>query len=332
MLGRRLGALFTLVGVVTVACHESKLGQGQGERAPASATATASVHSAATALPSAVPSAAVPPSIAGPANAIVVPARQTVIPGGLAPGERRPLVVVLHGLGASGQIAFDALRLAEFGARHRVFVLAPDGTQDSAGRRFWNASAACCNFDRRPVDDVSRLAALIDVWRARDDVDPRRISVIGHSNGGFMAHRLACALGDRLAAAVSMSGAGPTPSEPCAPVATIAVLELHGDADEIVRYAGGTVFDRRDMAAFPSARQTFLDWSRRLGCAGDVERGPALDLDPKLAGAETQVERAARCSHGAVELWTARGASHYIGTRASALETIWTFIESHPKP
>ncbi|HEX2674345.1 MAG TPA: PHB depolymerase family esterase, partial [Polyangiaceae bacterium] len=129
---------------------------------------------------------------------LILPAAQIYQPSGLAKGERRPLLIFLHGLGASGKTAFDVLRLAAFGARERVFVIAPDGAVDGQKRQFWNAGSACCNFDHRDIDDVARLGQLIDAWRARPDVDSNRIYVTGHSNGGFMTERLACALGDRI--------------------------------------------------------------------------------------------------------------------------------------
>lgn len=228
-------------------------------------------------------------------------------------------------------MAFDGLGLKEFGRRHRVFVVAPDGSKDSKGRRFWNASPACCDFDGRGVDDVGRLAALIDAWRGRPDVDAKRIYVVGHSNGGFMAHRLACELADRIAAVASVGGAGPSEGQRCAPAAPIAVLEVHGDADDIVRYDGGTVFDQGGAARFPSARETLSAWAQRLGCSGTAESGQAVDLDPRLDGAETQVEAFTHCARGAVALWTAHGGNHFVGTRPTALERIWTFLEAHPK-
>ena len=64
---------------------------------------------------------------------------------------------------------------------------------------------------RAPVDNLSRLETLIDHWRQRPDVNPTRVYLIGFSNGGFMAHRLACWMDDRLAAVVSLAGAGRGP-------------------------------------------------------------------------------------------------------------------------
>jgi polyhydroxybutyrate depolymerase len=235
----------------------------------------------------------------------------------------------LHGLGASGKSAFDQLNLPAFGAQERVFVVAPDGSLDRQKRQFWNAGKACCNFDHQQIDDVARLTQLIDTWRARPDVDPSRIYVVGHSNGGFMTERLVCALGDRIAAAANLAGAAPPAEQACTPTQSLALLELHGDADEIVRYGGGSVFDTPRLSTFPSAQQGFRDWAKRLGCHGEALAGPDRDLEPQLPGSETRVERYASCASGSVELWTVRGGSHFVGTGPQAFAAIWQFLSAH---
>jgi polyhydroxybutyrate depolymerase len=260
---------------------------------------------------------------------LVVPESQIYRVPDIHPGERRPLLIFLHGLGASGKTAFDVLHLAELGARERIFVLAPDGDVDHQKRRFWNAGPSCSNFDRAPVDDVARLTALIDQWRARPDVDPARVYLTGHSNGGFMTERLACSLGQRIAAAASLSGAAPASESECAPSAPLALLEVHGDADAIVHYAGGSVFDSPALAAHPAIEQGFRDWAKRFGCTGEPKSGPDLDLDSRLPGAETRVEQYPSCARGSVALWTVRGGSHYVGTGTQAFEAVWRFLSAH---
>src|SRR6478736_2319423 len=143
---------------------------------------------------------------------------------------------------------------------------APNDNLEREGRRFWNAGGACCNFDGKAVNDVARLEALLFHWTQRPEIDPARVYVVGFSNGGFMAHRLACYMDDRLAAIVSIGGAGRARAEACAPVSTIAALEIHGDADPIVRYGAGQVLDNRAADPHPSAPETFADWAERLGC------------------------------------------------------------------
>jgi polyhydroxybutyrate depolymerase len=250
----------------------------------------------------------------------------------LARGERRPLLLFLHGLGGSGAEALADPGLRAIAERGRMVLVAPDGTTDRAGRRFWNAGGACCNLDGKAVDDLARLEALIDHWRQRPDIDPARVYVVGFSNGGFMAHRLACWMDDRLAAVVSIGGAGRDREEACTAVSSIAVAEVHGDADPIVPYQGGRVFGNRALDPFPSAPQTIRDWADRLGCLPRAKpKVTTLDLDPRLLGAETTIESYAGCPHGSAELWTVHGGSHRLGS-PELLARIGTFLTNHPKP
>jgi polyhydroxybutyrate depolymerase len=248
----------------------------------------------------------------------------------VAPGERRPVAVMLHGLGGSGEEMLADPAIRAWAEKARVFLVAPDGTMDRKGRRFWNAGRACCNFDGRPVDDLGRLETLIDTWRARPDVDPARIYVVGFSNGGFMAHRLACWMDDRLAAVVSVAGAGRDPEEACAVSTSLSIAEVHGDADPIVRFDGGRVFDSRELDPHPSAPDTIRSWALRLDCSvRQPARATKVDLDPRLPGAETTIE-SRRCPRGVAELWTVHGGEHRLLTPALVTQ-IGAFLTAHPK-
>ena len=123
-----------------------------------------------------------------------------------------------------------------------------------------------------------------------------------------------------------MAGAAPSSERVCTPSKSLALLEVRGDADEIVRYAGGSVFDSAELSHFPSAAQGFRDWGRRLGCAGVALPGPDLDLDSRLPGPETRTEHYASCVGGSVELWTVRGGSHFVGTGQQAFAAVWQFL------
>jgi polyhydroxybutyrate depolymerase len=248
-------------------------------------------------------------------------------PPGIAAGERLPVVFFLHGLGGSGQQSFDRLELESFGRRRRVFVVAPDGTPDRKGRRFWNA-VACCDLDRAGIDDVARLTSLIDGWRRRPEVDARRVYLIGYSNGGFMAHRLACAIGDRLAAIASIAGAGVEPGQACPIASPIGVLEIHGDRDPTIRYEGGHLFDSPRLPTYVSARATVSGWAARLGCRGD---GGATAAPPQDPSAKIQIERHDGCPLGSAELWTIPGSGHDIATPAR-IDELWPFLSRFTKP
>src|SRR5262249_41179079 len=144
---------------------------------------------------------------------------------------------------------------------------------------------------------------------ARYAIDPRRVYVVGFSNGGSMAHRLACEAADRVAAIVSIGGANWKDAGPGRPSGPVAALEGH---------AGG---DGR------SARETVATWARRDGCAG-----PLGLFGAAVPGAETTTERYAGCPAGIdVELWTVHGGRH-APTHPAFGELAWRFLEQHPKP
>ncbi|HVJ19241.1 MAG TPA: PHB depolymerase family esterase [Polyangiaceae bacterium] len=284
--------------------------------------------------PSVKPAQAAAPvsSQEAPARAsLEVPARQRYSPPDLAPGERRPLLLFLHGLGSSGRVAFDGLGLQKLAERERIHLVAPDGTLDARGRRFWNAHPACCDFEQKGIDDVGRLGALLASLGAEPNVDPRRLYVAGFSNGGFMAHRLACERGELIAAIASLAGVGPASGAACKP-SNLAVLEVHGDADNIVSYDGGHLFGRAEMPSHASARETFQDWARRFGCSGQPRSGDALDLDQTLPGAETETSSFEGCPGGSVALWTVRGGKHAIGADPAFAQQIWAYLSKHVKP
>jgi polyhydroxybutyrate depolymerase len=277
------------------------------------------------------PAIATPVASSAAATAVMnVPPGQFYAPN-LSGSEVAPLLVLLHGLGASGKGAFDVLGLRALGEKERTFVVAPDGSVDARGRRFWNAHPACCDFDRTGVDDVERLGKLIDDIASRHAVDRSRIYVVGFSNGGFMAQRLACRLGDRIAAFASIAGASPPAEEACTIGAPLGALAVHGDADDVVSYQGGTLFQRTGTPSHASARDTFAFWAERLGCQGKPTPGPRHDFEPKLEGEETLTESRARCKLGGAALWTVEGGGHLIGTRPKFVEQVWRFLEAYRK-
>jgi polyhydroxybutyrate depolymerase len=255
------------------------------------------------------------------------------IPPGLDRSRPAPLVIYLHGYGADGAKLRDALDVAAL-ARDRGFVYAvPEGTKERpSGRRFWNATPACCNFAGSTVDDVAYLAAVIDDARRRAAVDSGKVFVVGFSNGGFMAHRLACELSDRIAAIASIAGASSLDESTCRPTRPVAVLQVHGDADPIVMYDGGHTLDRADLPRHPSAPDTVAAWARLDGCGPGEWVDEPIDLEADVPGAETLVFRYSGCRDAAVELWRVRGGDHFVAQGRAASERIYDFLVAHARP
>jgi polyhydroxybutyrate depolymerase len=255
------------------------------------------------------------------------------MPSGTASGNAvsLPLVVVLHGYGSSGAQHDEAWGFSKLGEQEGFMVALPDGTLDRDGKRFWNATDACCNFFGSTVDDVAYMRALLDDVAARAPLDPKRVFVVGHSNGGFFAHRLACDVSERIAAVVSLAGATFRDGSRCTPTSPVAIAQVHGTDDRVIRPEGGRVFDRLGFE-YPSVASTMSQWATTLSCAGEPDRGVAtLDLDGRIPGPETRVDRWRACKAG-LELWTVDRGTHIPAMTGAWAAAVWAFFRAHPKP
>jgi polyhydroxybutyrate depolymerase len=244
-----------------------------------------------------------------------------------APGPL-PLLIFLHGLGGSGQELSRGLHLKEYSEQLGFAYLAPDGVLDGAGRRFWNASESCCNFERRDVDHVALLRAWIQEALANPKIDAARVFLVGYSNGGFLAHRAACELGPLVRGIYSIGGAGPNRGQTCKPKRGPSVVEIHGDQDAIVSYAGGHLFGDRSRPPHPSSEATVKAWSRINGCGAEPAVRTDLDLEPRIPGAETQVLAFPNCTGNPVELWRIRGGGHAAGLSRLTVLNIWESLQA----
>lgn len=248
-------------------------------------------------------------------------------------GTAVPLVVLLHGFGATSAEQDSYFRLSPL-AEARNFILAlPEGTLNVGDRRFWDATNACCKFVGPAVDDVAYLDAVIDDVQSKYTIDPKRIFLIGHSNGGFMAHRFACDRSERVAGIVSLAGANWKDVNRCQPAEAVSVLQVHGTSDATIFYDGGSVLP--GVPSYPSAHETIDSWISKNRCTGGrADSGERLDLDTVVTGAETRVERASGCpgANLGVELWTIDGGGHVPTFAADWAARIYDFLQAHPKP
>ena len=230
------------------------------------------------------------------------------VPSSHVPGTPTPVVMMLHGYTSSGLETEAILQLRPVAEQLGFFYLYPDGTSDFLGNNFWNATDGCCNFFASGVDDSGYLRALLDEVAAQLTVDSERIFVVGHSNGGFMAHRMACDHSGFLQAIVSVAGAVYDDPADCEPSAPMRVLQIHGTADETIAFEGGFA-----AGTYPGAVETVETWATKNGCSlVPDESGPPIDLDGGLEGAETLVSKYENgCAEGgSSELWAIQEGGH----------------------
>jgi polyhydroxybutyrate depolymerase len=236
-----------------------------------------------------------------------------------------PLLILLHGYSANGFVEEAYLQLAPLVEEQGVLLAAPDGTVNSQGDNFWNATDACCDLDSSGVDDVGYLSGLIDEISNSYNVDPKRVYLMGHSNGGFMAYRMACDRAEKIAAIAVLAGATWLDATRCAPARAVSVLHIHGDQDDMVLY-GGT-------SDYPGAMQSVADWASYDHCGSTLSPADAIDLDTALAGAETRVMHDDACPAGiGVELWTIVGGSHIPTFGPAFRQKTWAWLAAHAAP
>ena len=248
------------------------------------------------------------------------------IPTNYDPTLPHPLVMVLHGFGADGFVETAYLQLFDFVDEKQFVLIYPDGTLNDQDQRFWNGTPACCDFNDS-VDDVGYLSGLIEEAEQTYNIDPKRVYLIGHSNGGFMSFRMACEASELITAIVSLAGSTFDDPADCAPAtAPVSVLAIHGTADATIPYDG-----RPNL--YPGAVETTERSATAGGCdVGSPTDEGSVDLVPGIDGAETdKVAYSTGCDEGIdAALWTINDGGHipFFSTEFADMTTDWLFGHS----
>jgi len=252
------------------------------------------------------------------------------VPSSYGRGHPAPLVVALHGYTSSAQELESYLRLTPESDRRGFVYVYPDGSVDAQDKRFWNATDACCSFFSPKPDDSRYLSDLITRIEGTYRIDRTRVYLIGHSNGAFMAFRMACDHADQVTAIVALNGATWGDAARCRPSEPVGVLAVHSRADETVAFGGGQI----NGVAYPSAAVTIARWVAYDHCAPPGRDAPALDLVANLPGAETSVRTyTSGCAAGTtVRAWTINGGSHAPDLGPAFPSAVTDFLFSQVKP
>jgi polyhydroxybutyrate depolymerase len=256
---------------------------------------------------------------------------QLYVPSSYVAATKMPLVVLLHGYSADAVRQESYFKLTAEAERRGFLYAMPDGTKNTQGNQFWNATPACCDFGGSGVDDSAYLSGLIDQVKASYAVDARRVYFVGHSNGGFMSYRMACEHAAQVTAIVSLAGAATNDDAQCKPSRPVSVLQIHGTADKVIVYQGGT----NGRQPYPSVDTTLASWRRYDGCGDQADSSAApIDLDAGLPGAETTVTAyVSGCRDASrVELWSIKDGSHIPALTAGFASAIIDFLLARVAP
>jgi polyhydroxybutyrate depolymerase len=212
------------------------------------------------------------------------------------PAGPHPLVIVLHGhLGTAANAMGDGARPSPLSAwvdiadREHLLVAALQGLKGADGHTGWHD----CRTDATEnpqVDDVAFVRAVIDGLVRSGRADPRRVYVMGMSNGAMMALRLALELRPAPAAVAAVSGTMAMYSACPQAAAPVSVLLLDGTDDPIVPYAGGKVGVKNHKTGVVTGVAAARDyWLKADGLAGTP--AVAAELPHRLAADPTRARR-----------------------------------------
>ncbi len=173
-------------------------------------------------------------------------------PSSWSPSVEMPLLIVMHGLTQTGNGLMNITDFNAIAEANSFIVCYPDGINNA-----WNANM---NLTVSTADDMGFIETLATYFQTNFNTNPLKQYLCGFSNGGFMSHKIACESSMCFAAIATVSGnMSDTTYANCNPQFSPAVLHIHGTADLVVPYNGGS-------GTGVSVDQTMEKWRSFLGC------------------------------------------------------------------
>lgn len=229
-----------------------------------------------------------------------------------------PLVVMLAGVGNTGESMVEATGFDRLAEREGFAVAYPEGVNQT-----WNAGYCCLGRATSGPDDVRFLMHVLDDVEASNKIDSARVYAVGVSAGAMMAYRLGCEQAGRIAGVGSVAGA--MVLDDCHPVQPVTVIEIHGTADDLVPYEGGQTAGGATQPS-PPTRAVVERWAGLDACPS----GPAT-----AANGPVSTSTWSGCGSGTgVKLITVDGGGHTwfatgLGTLSGAVDAtteVWSFL------
>ena len=211
----------------------------------------------------------------------------------------RATIIVLHGGNSgTGRRIQANLGLDEYVRSAGIALVYPDSLDGQ-----WNISG-----EKNGPDDTAFLKALAAKLVTDGIADRRRIFLIGVSNGGMLALRVACQSGDFLAGVGALIANLPASLQAGCKPPPMSFLLVSGTADPLVPYQGGLANLTSFKEEVISAEATLALFANADGCGVPRNLHEVPDRDPG-DGSRVIIERAGACKH-LVEFVRVEGGGH----------------------
>ena len=240
------------------------------------------------------------------------------VPASYDPQKATPLLFDVHGRtqNASGEMSLTNSK-AKADAKGFIVVFPESGVSPTA----WNSGSCCDPASTNNIDDTAFMTKLLDEAEAKLCVDPKRVYMMGMSNGGYESHRIGCELADRFAAVGPVAGL--LLFQGCAPSRPVPIMMVNGTADNLSQYSyvGSGVDFWKGKNKCTTMQQTYSN-----GDATCVTYGGCMNnADVVLCTIQDGGHQ-----------WPGGGTTlPFLGKKSDNLDTtsaLWDFFSAHPLP
>jgi len=196
------------------------------------------------------------------------------IPQKQSPGEKLPLVIVLHGAFSTAEDIEEQSGFSALADREGFLVVYPNGAYGIFGYlQHWNAGFCCGRAADKKTDDVGFIDSVIADISRIVLLDEDRVYITGFSNGGMLSYRYAAERSGRLAAASCLGGSAgsrltakdewQTIPQPVSP---LPMIVFHARDDASVPYKGGQTKRHNSEREYLPVTQSVDFWLKCNGC------------------------------------------------------------------
>jgi polyhydroxybutyrate depolymerase len=226
-----------------------------------------------------------------------------------------PLVVVLHGRGYTARQESERTGFLSYAQRGMADLVYPQGTSNS-----WNDAHGCCGkAGATGVDDLDFVTQLVADASRFFGSDPKRVYLVGYSNGARLAFEEVC---DHPTLFSAFATYAALPPRKCGVGPPVRVLIGGGASDSLMHSEG-------------SVTNTVAQWRSRDGCGpvGTTTRTGRLTLTT-WGQCRDGSEVASATYAGIGHAWPVAAPNKVpftvpVGSRAAAATVMWNFFTAH---